>query len=195
LNILEMLASLLAPMILESRKRDSAVSPEVFDPATRIHRIPYLTAVGPQLISLAGRNRTPLSLIYMEVGNLTQIIRLFGSQLGNTALQRAADCIKPELRETDVLVRYGHQGFVALLPGVRDEQALRCVQRLRQQIKKEFLVAGSGFSIDLKAGISSYPKNGTTVFSMIQSAQENMRSSSKQEITADGNVIDFSPRI
>jgi diguanylate cyclase (GGDEF)-like protein/putative nucleotidyltransferase with HDIG domain len=194
LNILEILASLLAPMIAESKKQEPSTSQDAVDPTTKIHRIPYLTAVGPQLISLAGKNRTPLSLIYMEIGNLIQISRVFGGPLANSILRRTADCIKPELRETDILVRYGYQGFVALLPGVRDEQAVRCIQRLRQQIRREFFSAVQGLSVDFKAGVSSYPKSGATVFSMIQSAQENMRSASREEVASDGNVIDFSPR-
>jgi diguanylate cyclase (GGDEF)-like protein/putative nucleotidyltransferase with HDIG domain len=194
LNILEILASLLAPMIAESKKQEASTSQDAVDPTTKIHRIPFLTAVGPQLISQAGKNRTPLSLIYMEIGNLIQISRVFGGPLANSILRRTADCIKPELRETDILVRYGYQGFVALLPGVRDEQAVRCIQRLKQQTRREFFSVGQGFSVDFKAGVSSYPKSGATVFSMIQSAQENMRSASREEVASDDNVIDFFPR-
>jgi diguanylate cyclase (GGDEF)-like protein/putative nucleotidyltransferase with HDIG domain len=194
LNILEILASLLAPLIAEWKKQAASTPQDAIDPTTQIHRIPYLTAVGPQLISLAGKNRTPLSLIYMEIGNLIQIGRVFGNPMANSILRRTADCIKPELRETDILARYGYQGFVALLPGVRDEQAVRCVQRLKQQIRKEFFSVVQGLSVDFKAGVSSYPKSGATVFSMIQSAQENMRSASREEVASDGNVIDFFPR-
>jgi diguanylate cyclase (GGDEF)-like protein len=194
LNILQMMAALLAPLISESRKSESSTSEHAIDSVTQIHRISYLTAIGPQLITFAGKNRSPLSLIYFEIGNLAQIIRVFGNPMGNSVLRKIADCIKPELRETDILVRYGHQGFVALLAGVRNDQALRCVQRLKQQVRKEFVSLGQGFSVDLKSGVSSYPQNGVTVFALLQSAQENMRSVSSEEAASDGKVVDFPPR-
>jgi len=194
LNNLQMMAALLAMPIAESKKNKALSLEQAVDPTTRIHRISYLTAIGPQLISLASKNRSPLSLIYFEIRNLPQIIRIFGSPAGNTILPKIADCVRSELRETDILVRYGHQGFVALLPGVRDDQALRCIQRLKQQVNREFSNAGQGYSVELTAGISFYPKNGVTVFGLLQSAQESMRSAIGEEASSDDNIVDFPPR-
>lgn len=194
LSILQTLAGILALLISELKSHDDAALADIIDPATQLHRISYLSAVGPQLISFAGKNRSPISLIYIEIRNLGQIVRLFGGNLGNSVLRKAADCIKPELRETDILVRYGHQGFVAFLPGVREEQALRCVQRLKQQIRNEVLTSGNqSFSVDCKAGVSSYPEDGTTIFALLQSAQEKIRSGSL-EPASESNIVDFPPR-
>ncbi len=194
LNILQTVAGFLAPMIAESKRYGVQESEDFIDPATQIHRISYLTAIGPQLISIARENRSPVSLIYIEIKNLSQIMRTFGGNLGNSMMRRIADCIKPELRETDILVRYGHQGFVALLPGVREEQALRCVERLRQQIRNEALATGQGITVDCKTAVSCYPKDGTTVFDLLQSAYGSIRSSHPEATAPDSNVIDFFPR-
>ena len=70
---------------------------------------------------------------------------------------------------------------MALLPGVRDDQALRCIQRLKQQVNREFSNASQGYSVELTAGISFYPKNGVNVFGLLQSAQESMRSALGEE--------------
>ena len=169
----------------------SSVSQDHIDPTTGIHRISYLTAIGPQFISSAGSSRSQISLIYIEIRNLAQIIRVFGSNLGNLILKSVADRIKPELRETDILVRYGQQGFVAFFPGVRADQALRCAERLKQQIRNQALTPGEGFTIDCQAGISYYPKDGSTVFALLQSAQENMRLESAKKPASGNNVIDF----
>jgi len=167
----------------------------ILDPTTRIHRVSYLTTVGPQLISLAAKNRSPVSLIYLEIRNLSQIIRVYGANTGSMTLKRIAESIKPELRATDILVRYGHQGFVAFLPGVHDEQALHCVQRLKHQIKSQGLMGGGqSFPIDCQAGIASYPRDGITVFALLQSAQKNIRTLAEEIVLQDGNVVGFPPR-
>jgi len=198
-NDLEVLRSLsvsLAPMVAEAKQRGSAKPEDVIDPTTRTHRISYLTAVGPQIISAAAEKQSPVCLIYLEIRNLYQIIRIYGGNVGNTLLKRIANCVKSELRETDTLVRYGHQGFVALLPGVRSEHTRRCVLRLKHHIQSEVTtVGGQNFSIDCSAGISIYPKDGTTIFSLLQSAQDSQKISISESASTDRNVVDFLPRV
>jgi diguanylate cyclase (GGDEF)-like protein/putative nucleotidyltransferase with HDIG domain len=191
LAIMQMVASLLAPLIAEAVKNKAQDTQDVNDPITGLNRISYLTAIAPQLIAMAAENRTPVSLIYVEVRNLAQIIRSFGSSLGNSVLKRIADSIKPEFRETDVLVRYGQQGFAAFLPGVRDDQALRCVQRLKQRIRSEAVTPGQGFSVDCQTGVSFYPRDGSTILALLQSSQENMRASLAEKTASERNVVDF----
>jgi diguanylate cyclase (GGDEF)-like protein/putative nucleotidyltransferase with HDIG domain len=195
LSTLQALGSLLTPLISESKKNIVAAEENFVDSATQLHRTPYLTAIGPGLISFAEKHRTPLSLIYLEIKNFGQIIRLFGGIQGNALLRRIAECIKPELRETDILIRYGNHGFIALLPGVRNEQAFHCVQRLKQQIKNEIMIAAQGVSIDCRVGVSSYPKDGSTVIALLQSAQENLQTDLAEIPIADKKIIEFSPRM
>ena len=196
LNVLETLASLLAPLISESRKHAVPASEKVLDPTTKIHRISYLTTVSPQMIANAEKQRSPISLIYLEVKNLSQIARVYGANSANLLLKRIADCIKPELRATDILVRFGHQGFVAFLPGVRDEQAVHCARRLKHQIKTQSsIISGQNFSIDCNAGIASYPRDGITIFALLQSAQSNTAMTEEQAFSQDNNVIGFQPRM
>jgi diguanylate cyclase (GGDEF)-like protein len=191
LNIVQTVAGFLAPLIAEVNKSRGSDSRDVVDPTTGLHRVSYLSAVGPQLISNAQENGTPASLLYIEIKNLAQIMRIFGSNLGNSTLKRIADCIRPELRETDILVRYGPQGYIAFLPGVRDDQAFRCSQRLKQRIKSDTMTSGQGFSIDCQTGISFCPQDGSTVLSLLKAAQENMRASFTQKSAPEGNVVGF----
>jgi diguanylate cyclase (GGDEF)-like protein/putative nucleotidyltransferase with HDIG domain len=191
LSIMQTVASLLAPLIAEVVKNNSRDSQDVMDATTGLNRISYLTAIAPQLIANASDNRTPVSLIYLEIRNLTQIIRSFGSNLGDSVFKRIADCVKPEIRETDILVRYGQQGLVALLPGVRDDQALRCLQRIKQRLRSEAITPGQGFSIDCQAGVSFHPRDGSTVLALLQSAQENMRAGLLEKPAQERNVVDF----
>jgi diguanylate cyclase (GGDEF)-like protein len=192
LSIIQTLAGFLSPLISQSRKHGESAPEKVLDLTTQIHRISYLTAIGPHLISSAEKNKSPVSLIYIEIRNIGQIIRTYGVHIGNITLRRIADCVKPELRESDILVRFGHQAFVAFLPGVRDEQALRCAQRLRHQIKGQASFAGGqNFPIDCQIGIASYPKEGTTIFALLQSAQKNIGTIAEEAPVLDGNVVGF----
>jgi diguanylate cyclase (GGDEF)-like protein/putative nucleotidyltransferase with HDIG domain len=195
LEILQALASFLAPIIYDSKKQETPASEKILDPTTRMHRMSYLTAICPQLISLAEINRSPASLIFFEISNLSQITRLYGSGIGDAAIKKIADDIKLELRETDIVVRFGHQGFVAFLPGVRDQQALHCAQRLRQQIKGHAsTIGGQNYSIDCQIGMASYPRDGINIFALLNSAQKSVEARAEETASLDGNVVEFPPR-
>jgi diguanylate cyclase (GGDEF)-like protein/putative nucleotidyltransferase with HDIG domain len=195
LELLQTVASFVAPLISEAKKPCSQIPENCIDPVTQLHRVSYLSIVGPQLIAMAAQNRTPISLIYIELRNLYQITRVYGENIGKSILRRVSECIKPELRETDILVCYGYQGFVALLPGVRMDQAVRCVQRLKQQVRNEGMNAnGQTFPIDYRAAASCYPVDGKTIFALIQSAQDNIRDTPSETTFPDSKVVDFFPR-
>jgi diguanylate cyclase (GGDEF)-like protein/putative nucleotidyltransferase with HDIG domain len=195
LEILQALAGFLAPIISDSKKQEVPASEKILDPTTRMHRMSYLTAVSPQLISLAEINRSPASLIFFEISNLNQITRLYGTEIGHAAIKKIADDIKLELRETDIVVRFGHQSFVAFLPGLRDEQALHCAQRLRQQIQGHAsTIGGQNYSIDCQIGMASYPRDGINIFALLRSAQKSVEARAEETASPDGNVVEFPPR-
>ncbi len=191
LKILETVASFLAGPISNIVKDGTSELKGNIDPITNTHRVSYLTTIAPQLITSAAEKRAPISLIYIELKNLGQLIRAFGSGMGNTILKRVADCIKPELRETDILVRYGTQAFLTFLPGVRNDQALRCAHRLKRQIKASDMTLAQGLSIDCQTGLSLYPKDGSNILALLQSAQENLRSENSEKHVLGNKVIDF----
>lgn len=196
MRVLQTLAYSLSPMISEAKEREGEKPEDIIDPTTQIHRVSYLSAISPQLISVASQNHSPLSLIYLEIKDMYQVLRIYGGSVGNTLLKTIAQCIKHELRETDILVRYGQQGFIALLPGVRIQHARRCVLRLKQQIRNEVSnIGGQNFSIECSAGIACYPKDGSTIFTLLQCAQESQQIQISESALVDDNVVDFHPRV
>ncbi len=192
LNVLQAIAGFAAPTIAEIRNRKDTRAEDSLDPTTHLHRLHYLKTIGPQLLASARKDRSPVSLIYLEIKNLPGIFRTYGADAGNSILKGIADCIKPELRKTDILVRYGNRAFIAFLPGTRDDQALRCTQRLKQRIRNEhFSPGGRNMSMDCLTGYSSYPNGGTDIFALIQSAQQSIGWKASK---AGSKVVGFNPR-
>jgi diguanylate cyclase (GGDEF)-like protein/putative nucleotidyltransferase with HDIG domain len=193
-SVLQAVAGFAAPMIAEIRNRQDSNAEDSIDPTTRLRRISYLATVGPQLLASAGKDRSPVSLIYLEIRHLHRIFRTYGADAGNSILRGIADCIKPELRDSDILIRYENRAFIAFLPGVREDQAIHCSQRLKQRIKMQhFSLGGRSLAVDCIAGLSSYPKGGTTIFALIQSAQQSIGSKTSKA-GAGNKVIGFNLR-
>jgi diguanylate cyclase (GGDEF)-like protein len=201
LSLLKTVAEQVTPLIREAKSNNKSEDASLLDPVTRTHRVAYLSIAGAQSLAHAEKSNSPLSLISLEVKNFQQSVALFGMGIGDLILGSVADILRAELRQTDILVRFGHYGFVALLPGVSGSQAIRYVHRLQQLIKSTPInpAPGNISYLNCQVAIASYPNDGTTLLALLQAAQralaDQARLASPQVTGSEGNVLEFPPRI
>lgn len=80
----------------------------------------------------ASRDRTPLSLIMMDVDFFKAYNDAHGHPAGDDCLRRLAGALQATVnRPADLVARYGGEEFVALLPGTDGPGALRVAERIR----------------------------------------------------------------
>ncbi len=200
LSLLQSAAEQIAALVGYAAAGDRSDESALLDPVTGIHRFSYLTVACEQFLAHAEKTESPLSLLYLEIRNFLHSVSLYGTGSGDMMLRKVADVLRSELRQTDILVRYGHDGFVALLPGLGNPQASRYVQRLQQQIKGTpvNLAPGNTFFVTCHAGIASFPNDGASLLALLRAAQkamyEQVKLSSPQAAGSEGNVLEFPPR-
>jgi diguanylate cyclase (GGDEF)-like protein len=95
----------------------------------------YRRATGEELLGLemglARRSEIPLAVLFMDLDRFKSINDQFGHEVGDQVLQSAARAILDQMREGDLLVRWGGEEFVAVLPNMRCEDAGRFLDRVR----------------------------------------------------------------
>jgi len=96
-------------------------------------------------------DKTPLSLILLDLDRFKRINDRYGHAVGDLALQQLADIIRSQVRSTDIPARYGGEEFVIVLPGVDQVLALRIAGRLRATVATRLWPAVVGAA----AGLSS----------------------------------------
>ena len=87
---------------------------------------------------VAGRSAgeaAPISLAMFDIDNFHFYNEAHGKHAGNEILRSIADLIANNLRETDVVYRYGGVRFVALLPGATVQNAFQVVERIRYAVE------------------------------------------------------------
>ena len=85
-----------------------------------------------------------MSLILMDVDSFKNIDDQYGHNASDQAMQQIAAVFKQTFRKVDIISRYAGNEFVALLPEVSIEDALKAAERLRQHLSETSLSTDAG---------------------------------------------------
>jgi diguanylate cyclase len=103
----------------------------------------------------ADRHNTPLSLAMLDIDHFKKINDTMGHSTGDVALAHLAKVVKSVLRSTDILARYGGEEFVILLPGSKQEDAVKVVTGIQRDLTKNFFLHDSNrVLITFSAGVA-----------------------------------------
>lgn len=75
-----------------------------------------------------------VGLLFMDIDHFKQINDTYGHDAGDQVLRALADTLAVSMRAGDVLVRWGGEEFVAILPDISQEQLEQFAERLRGRI-------------------------------------------------------------
>jgi diguanylate cyclase (GGDEF)-like protein len=86
-------------------------------------------------ISRAKRERRPLSCILLDIDRFKQVNDTFGHQAGDQLLRDISALLRRNMRAYDILVRWGGEEFLLVLPGVDLDAARMLAERVRVAIE------------------------------------------------------------
>ncbi len=194
------LAAQLAPMILVAYVTTmfSADIRYGLNKARRLSEIDELTGVFnrrgfaltvDRLFAQAVRYGRPVSVLAIDLDRLKVLNDNYGHEIGDRVLQLVAKCIQSELRQSDVLARYGGDEFVVLLPETPRNGALDVASRIRLAVAGTPLNLGARSLItSVSIGGATYPEDGRSLDSLLVQADRAMyrdkQAAHAQEATA-----------
>jgi two-component system cell cycle response regulator len=125
----------------------------VIDPLTGLHNRRFLDANVDTLVKDAARRSRPLSLLVMDVDRFKVINDTYGHDCGDEVLRQLAKRARECLRARDLLVRFGGEELVAVLPDTGHAGAQAVAERIRESVHcKPFVVAGG--TCDVRVTVS-----------------------------------------
>ncbi len=83
---------------------------------------------------LARRNKSPLSLVLLDLDNFKKRNDLYGHASGDEVLRRLGHLVTSALRVTDMAARYGGEELVILLAGAGRDGAMIFTERLKARM-------------------------------------------------------------
>lgn len=123
------------------------------DALTNLLNRRFLPTVLRREIELATRNRTPFSLLLLDLDHFKAINDGHGHDAGDRALQHVAGLLGQLTRGSDYLFRYGGEEFVVVLVAASESQATVIAESLRRQIAQSPVALANGQVLELTASI------------------------------------------
>jgi diguanylate cyclase (GGDEF)-like protein len=128
------------------------------------------------------RSKKPIALMLVDLDNFKNINDAYGHQAGDKVLVATSNAIKQCLpRKNDVVVRYGGDEFVVVLPLTDKQAALLIAERIMDAISKVEMIHGSdNIPIEASIGISAVlPTQNLNPASLISQADSAMYDAKK----------------
>lgn len=108
-------------------------------------------------IDQAQRRTEGLSCFFLDLDNFKKINDTYGHQIGDQVLMVVASAIREQIRNNDILVRYGGEEFVALLANIEEPMAQDIAERIRKEIKALVVDTTEGnISVTISIGSATY---------------------------------------
>jgi len=135
-----------------------------------------------QALRTCQRNKTPFSVIQMDLNRFKEVNDTLGHHIGDLLLQQVAQRMQHHLRSIDTLARLGGDEFALLLPDTNDAQAKEVAKHLQQKLQKPMLLEDHSLTVGVSMGICSAPKSGADLNKLLQCADVAMYEAKKNQL-------------
>jgi diguanylate cyclase (GGDEF)-like protein len=143
-------------LLHRERAEGEALRLATMDPLTGAYNRRTFHEIAERELSRARRAGQPLSIILVDVDHFRPINEKYGNRAGDEVLRQIADLARVALRKEDMLVRYGGEELLVMLPDVPGPGAVVVAGRIRKSVEAEALeVAGQELAVTVSVGVSA----------------------------------------
>jgi diguanylate cyclase (GGDEF)-like protein len=125
----------------------------VTDPLTGAYNREFLMQRLPQELEAAMDRDRPLSVAMVDVDHFKDVNDRHGHGTGDVVLSEVARRLRGAIRGGDLLVRYGGEEFLAVLPKADAGRAWEVGERMRQRVSERAFDVGDGLALLLRVSV------------------------------------------
>ena len=144
-----------------------------YDPLTGFLNRQALYESLEKLIARPGDNR--FAVLVLDIDRFRDINEALGHKGGDLLLQAAASRMRVSARGDHILSRSGGDTFILVLPEAGQDEAIRFVDSLRQELAQPVAISGNDIVPSFRVGVSLFPDTGSDGEALIGRAETAMR--------------------
>jgi diguanylate cyclase (GGDEF)-like protein/PAS domain S-box-containing protein len=185
LAVAEQIELTVTNLMLREILRDQSIR----DPLTGLFNRRYLTETLERELARARREQTPLSVMMLDIDHFKRFNDQYGHDAGDVLLQALSAFLQVQVREGDVVCRYGGEEFTLILPGASLEVTRQRAEHLRNGAKfLQVWHAGQSLGpISVSLGVATFPDhaaNGETLLRMADAALYRAKTMGRDRVVA-----------
>jgi diguanylate cyclase (GGDEF)-like protein/PAS domain S-box-containing protein len=152
---------------LQKDLRDQATR----DALTGLFNRRYIQETLPRELARAGRERSPVSLVMLDLDHFKRLNDAYGHPAGDLLLQRLSQILTENTRRGDIVARYGGEEFlVALMDSTPDAARKRAEQGRTEFAACAVPYEGHLLQTTVSAGLASFPGDGASLDELVRKA-------------------------
>ena len=161
-------------------ERDLFYYRAMYDDLTGLANMRLFREVCFTSIARAKRKGHECSVLFIDIDGFKSVNDTFGHKAGDEILQKLSQEIKDCVRDSDILARFGGDEFVIFLDETSDDKAAGVSEKIIGKLAKPVRIRTDAVQIGVSIGISTYPRDGADIDTLIRRADEAMYLSKKE---------------
>lgn len=162
--------------VLINQKIEAELNRELtlIDPVTEVYNRRYLRPLLAKEVSRVKRYGEEISVMMVDITAFRRVNASLGQTGGDVVLKQIARLLQTRLRNADIVVRFGGDEFVLILPGTDNAGSQTLSERLKQAVRewsKDNRM--TEFGLDLAVGSACYVPD-TPIDQILRLAEERM---------------------
>jgi diguanylate cyclase (GGDEF)-like protein len=146
------------------------------DDLTQLHNTRYCNQFLDNFMIERRDTKGIISLIFLDIDFFKLVNDNFGHLVGSETLKIVGERMARLVRRNDVIVRYGGDEYIVLLPNTDKKTAAVIAERIRMEMSQEpfYAFGNKKFSITVTSGVATYPDDAKTRDDLIGKADKAM---------------------
>ena len=126
-------------------------------------------------IERSERYKEKITLLFLDLDNFKRINDTYGHLFGDYVLKITASIIEENVRNIDIVSRYGGEEFIVILINANKKDSLKTAERIRKQIEEyEFIEEKISEHLTISIGMGEFPTDAKNKENLIRYSDHKM---------------------
>lgn len=141
-----------------------------YDPLTKAYNRNFIEEYIKGEMKKSRRLQGEFCILLVDLNDFKQVNDKYGHNAGDIVLKKVVEKLRMNLREYDMIARWGGDEFLVVLPCEKGVNVLEVANRLVSDLRVKY----NEIEVTLSVGYACYPRDGSTLNELLDIADQRM---------------------